>query len=269
MFHCKAVLAQTQNACKNPVPSTKHQLYCSCTAGVGRFLQKHKMDKPLSEDEPLATGSTKELRTIFHFFADWTSPPEFKEIHFERFDSEMWGEQRSQLEESFKALAEKINPIIKREYEMEDRKSVNKRKTAFVNFRVVYFLIWIIVGIIMVTKIAANYGTETWRNGVLQVDLVERYCIQIFVGMFVVGVVTMISFYCCCSGTDVLMIMDRRLQQNVKPTLDQWNSTIPEHEVCAEFRVEEVERKEKVNVKRIPPTLNLWKKGEHETEFLV
>ena len=151
---------------------------------------------------------------------------------------------------------------------MPDREHVNTRKSAFYIFRIVYFVFWIIIGIVMANKIVST--SHSHMNDKIVADkIVAGNLIVLFVLLFVVGVATMISYYCCCDGTDVLTIMDERLQQKVKPVVDLWNSTVQEHEVFAEFKVTKVDGKEKGKMVRIPPTLKVWKHGDLESESLV
>ena len=59
----------------------------------------------LKAEEPLARAKTEDNRNVFHCFSDWTVPPQFDQVSYERF-----GQDR------FEALSEELNNIIKEEY---------------------------------------------------------------------------------------------------------------------------------------------------------
>ena len=63
------------------------------------------MDASLKYEEPLAKAKTEDNRNVFHCFSDWTVPPQFDQVSYERF-----GQDR------FEAFSEELNNIIKEEY---------------------------------------------------------------------------------------------------------------------------------------------------------
>ena len=93
-------------------------------------------------------------------------------------------------------------------------------------------------------------------NRVSKVDRETPFLVRNSVLVFVDGIAGVVCFNCACDGSDVLMLMDRRLEQKVKPTLDCWNSA-----VFAEFRL--------LELLRISQGLNLWKQWELEAESLM
>merc|ERR1712106_1139832 len=77
---------------------------------------------------------------------------------------------------------------------------------------------------------------------------------------FILGLalVLTVGFFCCC---DTAGDRDKDIHQSVKPVIDEWNSTNEENGVVAEVKEAKDEYRGKTLV-TIPPSLNLWKRGE-------
>ena len=170
-----------------------------------------EMEEPLKEIEPLARGATQEWRTVFGFFTDWTTAPQFQDISYGlRFGRAFWKEKETEVQNKMTALSEELNEIMKSEYEMPDRRHVNKRKTVFGILKFVIVVVLIIFGIVMVNRILERSHGDGW---------IIPFLVWTFILLFLVSIFGVILFYSCCDGSDVLPLMDARMQQKVKPAL--------------------------------------------------
>merc|ERR1712025_1279912 len=201
-------------------------------------------------EELLNTKETQDYWPVLHIFTDWTVLPQFKDVLYTRLDRESWGDKAKYIKEKVESLTKPVNKMIEKEYEMPDRRHINRRRTAFGILRFCVVLLWIIIGIILISKFDSGRPLNS--------NLFEILLFRTFILLFVVGVVGIIFYYLCCDGSDILLLMDARLEQKLKPTLHKWNTEMSEHQIFVEIKMYD-EPSLKGNLVRISPTLKLWK----------
>merc|ERR1712126_50201 len=135
----------------------------------------YNMEELLNTKEPLASAETQDYWPVLHIFTDWTVLPQFKDVLYTRLDREFWGDKAKYIKEKMERLTEPVNKIIQKEYEMPDRKHINRRRTAFGILRFCVVLLWIIIGIILISKF-------------------DILLFRTFILLFVVGVVGIIFY---------------------------------------------------------------------------
>jgi len=210
-------------------------------------------EKPLAQEhpDPLSTAYAEANKPIFHCLPDFFTAPQLEQFKHERLPYVFWGDQKKQIEEEFHTLSEEVNLVLKKEYQMPDRRSLAQRKFVFSVFYTIYVIIVAIIGIIMLNRIGNVMS--------VQGDVTLQYLIPNFVLMVVLAVAMLGCYKFCLDGSDVVGMLDERLIEKAKPTLDLWNNA--HQEISAELTMLD-EKKETGKIERVLPTLKLWKKED-------
>ena len=214
-----------------PFPKTFTQYYtlhwnsCSVKVSIWQFPSvafsciKLNMGSSHSLEKPLLYTSANNDNHTFCCFKDNTFPPQFQDVDVIRIVSRQSELQNAEIKENFSRLSESINKVLKEEYELKDRKSLNKKLNMIIPIYQILFCAYIILFLVIFIGRFFGFNPMNWA---LQ-TLLAIFLLPLFLS-FVLGVTEKIS------GKKK---MDERLILKIDSQVKDWNSSCEHDSVYA------------------------------------